>query len=70
MARGIRLGPGNPVEQWLHAYHNGDVNQHAELDAWRKGEHGWVIGAPRQYRQADTPRGLSQGLTYCPEAII
>ncbi|ROW08281.1 hypothetical protein VMCG_03177 [Cytospora schulzeri] len=47
MARGIRLGPGNPVEQWLHAYHNGDVNQHKELDAWRKGPYGWIERAPK-----------------------
>lgn len=44
MAPGFRLGPGQPVEQWLHAYRNGDVNNYKALDEWRRGDRGWIQG--------------------------
>lgn len=59
MTRGIRLGPGNPVEQWLNAYIDGDVNRHKELNDWRQGPYGWVVDAPKAYNHT-TPTPTPQ----------
>lgn len=69
MARGVRLGPDNPVEQWLNAYHHGDVNQLAELNDWRNGDYGWVRGAPKPCSLPNKIPRLLQELMCCLEAI-
>lgn len=47
MGKGITLGPGKPVQQWLNAYQDGDVNRYKELQDWKNGDLGWVKSAPK-----------------------
>lgn len=41
------FGPGNLIEKWLNAYHEGDVNRLEELEEWRTGDYGWTQSAPK-----------------------